>query len=424
MLTTKKAELISILRNVKWIAFALALGIDSGIVFALLVSTSKAYLVDNHFSLELIGLSSLIVMPYSLKYLWSSSVDYFSIRIFPPTFGQRKGWIVLMQICLFLLIPMIGLIDLKSHKMMLFVLLLVIAIFGATHDVAMQAYRIEVFGANKQGRANSLVIFGFRVGFIISNIFALYLSTIIEWKWVFYVIALFMLPSTIVIWCSTDNKVANKQKHKDIKTLLWYNVIYPLILLKKVRNIGFIIIFIAFYKVSDTYIDSMQIAFFINVGFTKTQIAMIAKVVGTASAILGTFAGGLLIDRCRIELCLFMAEILAATSNLLFIIFLYVGVSLPALVTVNMVENICYGISNVVLITYMGTLCNRKFTATHFALMECIAITSRTILASTSGFVSAYYGWFIFFIISALLSIPSLLCIYKISQEGPLHKKQ
>ena len=165
------------------LATVLTIGLNSGIVFAFLVTTTVAYFKDAGLSLAIIGFFSIKTLPFSFKYFWSPFADNYKLRLFPINFGQRKSWILLMQAFLFISIALFGFIDVNQHIIAVLVLLLLIGFFGATHDIALEAYRIELFSKGETGIGNGFVVYGYRVGFIISGIFALYLSTVIAWKY-------------------------------------------------------------------------------------------------------------------------------------------------------------------------------------------------------------------------------------------------
>jgi PAT family beta-lactamase induction signal transducer AmpG len=392
---------------------ALILGVNSGIVYAFLVSTTTAYLKDSGLSLTIIGFFSVSTIPFSLKYFWSPFLDNYKLKLFTDDFGQRKSWIILVQVFLAIAIASFGFIDIASHMSFALALLVAIGFLGATSDISLEAYRIELFSKKESGIGYGFVVYGFRVGFIISGIFGLWISTILAWQYVFIVIATFILPCIAIIAISPDKKVlkinAKKMTYKD-----WFKAYFlePIKVFIKTPNFILILFVIAFYKVSDAYLDSMSLPFLMDIGFSKKEIAEVAKVCNVIGALLGTFLGGVLIIKLKLRVNLLLAETLAAITNFQFLIFLKVEKSLIVLGAINFVESLSYGISNITLITYMSSLCNKKFTATHYAILISISAFSKGLLSPTSGFVAENFGWQNFFIISSAFSIPSILCIY------------
>lgn len=164
----------------------------------------------------------------------------------------------------------------------------------------------------------------------------------------------------------------------------------------------------------------MSIPFLIDIGFTKNEIASIAKTFGILGIIIGTIFGGILLHKFKLGVNLFYAEFVAALTNLQFLIFLKVKKSLFFLGFINFMESLSYGVCNIILITYMSSFCNKNFTATHYAILISLSSLSRSILSPSSGLVAEKFGWQSFFIISTLFSLPSLFCIYICY----LHKKK
>ncbi|WHA05031.1 MFS transporter [Candidatus Bandiella numerosa] len=401
------------LRFLKSLATALTIGINSGLIYAFLVTTTTVYFKDIGFSLVVIGLLSIKTMPYSFKYLWSPFIDSYSVKIFPKNFGLRKSWIISMQFILFISIGSFGYINAENNIYLLVMGLIFIGLIGATYDIAMEAYRIELFSKSTSGIGNAFVVYGFRIGFVISGIFGLFLSTIIEWKYVFVILSLFILPCIVVVYFSDDKIRYNEEKRK-LNYKIWFgnNFIEPIKILITIPKFALVLTTVAFYKASDAYLDTMAIPFLMDIGFSKNDIAGVAKICGIIGVIIGTFIGGILITKTQFKFNLIFAEILASITNLQFLIFLTIKNNIVVLGVINLIESISYGMSNIILITYMSSLCNKKYIATHYAILISFSGLVRLFLSPTSGFVVETYGWYNFFVVSSLLSIPSLFCIY------------
>ncbi len=400
---------------------ALVLGINSGLIYALLGSTMTAYLTDMKIELVTIGFLTLRMMPYSLKYIWAPGVDSLKLNFFPAHFGQRKSWIMSMQILLVILIASLGLIDPSLNLPLFFCMVFVTAFVAATYDIAMDAYRIELFKKAVSSQGNSFVMLGWRIGLITSAAFGLYLSAFVSWNWVFIILAAFIFPCIAVVYFSEETRVfASSPKAFTFK--IWYkeHFVQPFKSFIKLPDFYMIILLIAFYKMSDGYLEAMLIPFLREIGFSKTEIATLSNTTAIFASICGTFVGAYLFDRYNIIKVLFGAEILAAATNLLFIILANTGNVPEFLVPIAFLESFCSGICNVVLICYMSSLCQNRFTATHYAILISISGLSRTLMSSSSGLVANYLGWEQFFIISTLLSIPSLICISYFLNKGTI----
>jgi PAT family beta-lactamase induction signal transducer AmpG len=223
----------------------------------------------------------------------------------------------------------------------------------------------------------------------------------------------FLVPSLLVICFSKDNRIV-AEEHSALRFRFWIkeNFIKAIAILFKRKKIIYIVFLLGFYKVSDAYVDTMLIPFLTQVGFYKVNIAT-AKMIGIITGILGTFVGVKIIHKVGMMWSLLSAEILAAITNLLFLFLIYFEKNKTLLYVINGAESFFGGIANIVLISYMSSMCNnKKFIASHYALLASFSIVFRVLLSSTSGWLVVEMGWLQFFIISALLSTPSLLCMY------------
>lgn len=396
--------------NLRNLLTSLFLGLNSGLCYALIGSTFTAYLHDNHINLAIIGLLSCRLLPYSFKYLWAPFVDNLNISIFPKDFGQRKMWIISAQILLMIAIFSLGFVDIKDNFKFVFVLSFIIALLAATHDIAMEAFRIELFNKEYMHKASLANLIGFRIGLIITGAGGLFISHFIAWNYIFMIAASLILPCIWFVYRSKDMRVIDNPK---INITMWSKkfLLEPLLVLFKIPNFMLTISVIAFYKLSDNYLDTMLIPFLSEIGYSKIQIASVVQTMSIGASITGAVIGSYLIGKVNVIKNLFYIEILAALSNLCFLSLINSKVDYSHVLVIIIVENLISGISNIVLINYMSSLCDRKFTATHYAILVSISGIFRTIISSSSGFIALNYGWINFFIISALLSIPSLIAL-------------
>lgn len=360
-----------------------------------------------------IGFLTIRALPYHSKPLWAPIIDNVGLPFFSNNFGHRKSWILVLQCALIISIISLGLLDITTNFALVVFVIVITAVLAATHDTAMDAYRIELFASTQEARGTAFVIYGFRGGLFASGVLGLYLSSLIGWQWTFITMALLIIPSMVIVFLSKDHKkTPPRPKHIHFNHWLKDSFLKPLEALRKIPNFYIIIALIGFYKLSDGYLDSMLMPFLMDLGFSKPEIATYATPVMILAGLLGTYAGSFFIARNHLITNLFCAELLAAITNLTFIILAIIGKSGFLLICVSFLESFCSGISNIILIHYMSVLCNRKFTATHYAILVCISGLTRTLLASTSGLVVIEAGWVNFFIISTFLSVPSLFCIF------------
>jgi PAT family beta-lactamase induction signal transducer AmpG len=393
--------------------YAFSVGISSGLVYAFLVTSSVAYMQEFGVSLVIIGFFSIKMLPYSCKYFFAPYIDHYKLNFFPPSFCMRKSWMLLMQMFLIVDIAGFGFIDIQQHIYFALALLTIIALLGAVYDIALQAYIIELFSAKDLSLGDSALIYGFRLGMVFSGVIALLLAATLQWKFVFMWTALGITPCMFFVYLAPDVKIQRKKiKILDYRRWFFDYFVEPLLLFWRKKHFLMLVMIVTFYKVSDAYLDTMLIPFFLKRGFSKEEIALAAKTVGMIGTILGVFIGGaVFLRRWNIAFILFFAECLAALTNLQFIIFMYIENNFYILAAANFLESFSYGISNVVLMTFIGRLCDKRFTATHFALLSSISAFGRVLLSPSSGVIAENLGWNVFFIVSAALSVPALICI-------------
>ncbi|MFV9875809.1 MAG: MFS transporter [Rickettsiales endosymbiont of Dermacentor nuttalli] len=386
---------------------ALTLGVNSGLNYALIDTLITAYFNDARINLVVIGILSLRLIPYYIRCLWAPIVDRVSIKLFPKDFGHRKGWTLFTQAILIVLVVILSFINITDKFILTVIIIFIIAFTAATYDISMEAYRIELFEKSALNLGSSYTVVGFRIGLLISGAFGLYLSSILSWQYTFIIISLFIIPCMGIVLFSKDINIQTQGDYR-LKQEFWLSFKS----LFKQPMFTFVFVIISFYKVSDGYLDTMILPFLMETGFSKGEIASVNSVMRLIASICGTFVGGYIVRNAIKAKHLFYTEILAALTNLLFIFLIKIGHNIKVLVGIVCVESFCSGICNIMLINYMSNLCNKRFVGTHYAILISISGFSRFILASTSGFVAVNLGWYNFFIVSALLSIPSLLCIY------------
>lgn len=391
---------------------SLVLGVTSGICFALMVSTFTAYLTQHNVSLELIGILSLRTLPYSFKFLWAPIVDNHRLGLFKSKFGHRKSWIIGMQGALIASIILLGYIDIERHIFTGCLIAFIISLLAATHDIAMDGFRIEFAKSAGLKYTNSFVILGFRIGFLISGALALYFSMILSWQYVFMLIALSIIPCMLVIWCVKEKKTDQSKNYTGLRDWAIKNISQPFSSLVHMPRFYLILSVIAFYKMSDGYLSTLLIPFLMKSGFSLQQISLVSETFGLVCFMLGNLIGSHLSQKIHALRNLFLAELLAATTNLTFIILLYNQGNIYYYLMATFLESSCAGIANISLINYMSSLCtNQRYTATHYAFLISVSGITRSIIAATSGILVTNLGWEQFFIFSALLSIPSLIAL-------------
>jgi PAT family beta-lactamase induction signal transducer AmpG len=396
----------------------LALGFASGLPRALTASTLAAYLQDYGISLSAIGLFSLVAIPYSIKFFWSPLLDQFSAPFIFKKLGHRKGWISLINLLIVLTIFSMGAINPADNIYTLALSALLLAFLSASLDIVIDAFRIELLSDEDQGTGAAAAVFGYRLGMLASGAGALYIAHFYDWKLCFEVMSYLMIIGIIA------TMLCREKPHK--KPIIFHSLsswsknafISPLLDFIKRPHAADILLLIVFYKMSDAFAGTLTTPFLMNIGFNKQEIATIVKVYGFAATVIGFFIGGQFIKSLGYNRALFWGVILQMISNLVFVIQANAGHDELVLTLAISVENMASGISSAALVAYISTLCNKSFTATQYALFSALAVTASTVLSSPAGYVAEYTGWITFFVISSILSLPSIYFLNNISKKG------
>ncbi len=394
---------------IKNIIVIFVLGISSGLPIVITASILKALLHDYNIDLKTIGVLGLVTIPYSFKFLWSPLIDYCKIPILDKHFGHRKSWILISQIFLIFFIIILGEINPQTNILLFVIVAFLLAFFSATQDICIDAYRIRILNSNEQGLGASSTIYGYRVGMIISGVGGLYLAELFSWKVSLLIMGLIIIPTALVTIIASKIPDENSER-KNIS--LQQSFILPFKMFLKTENCYLIVVLVALYKLSDAYLGAMTTPFLLDSGYSKIDIANAVKSLGQIGTLTGVAIGGWLVLKIKPGINLFFSEILAMLSNLPFILINILPKNLYILAVVNGFENLTSSISNIAIVAYISNLSKNKYAATYYAILTSIIAIGRTIVSSSSGFLAESVGWNNFFIVSSLLSLPSLICIY------------
>jgi PAT family beta-lactamase induction signal transducer AmpG len=400
------------------IAIIFFLGIVSGLPLALILSTLKVFLVDLNVDIKTIGLFSLIALPYSLKFLWAPIVDSISLPILTKNLGKRRSWIILTQFLLIAAIAALGVFE-GSNVINIAIIAMLIAVFSATQDMAIDAYRIEKIKLENQGIAASFYVYGYRIGMLISGAFALILSEKMSWDKVYYIIAAIMFIGVLTTLLAKEN-LSPATKSSD-SFVGWFKVsaLAPIVDFLKRKNWYLIFSFVILFKLCDAFAGSLTLPFLIEIGFSKVEIATIVKTFGLFATLSGALLGGILIKKIGLIKSLWIAGISQALSNLAFYYQATIGYDAHSLYGVIFVENFSGGIGDAVFVAYLSSLCNVAFTATQYAILVSFASMGRSVLSSSAGVFVAGFGWAKFFLFSSTLALPALILLFLLNRAQP-----
>ena len=384
-------------------AIMVLLGFGSGLPLPLTAGTLQAWLTTAGIDIKTIGLFSLVGLPYTLKFLWSPFMD----RFVPPWLGRRRGWIVSVQILLLIGIAVMALSSPENMPLALAVIALVVAFFSASQDIVIDAYRTDVLPDKGRGLGVAVFIFGYRIAMLVGGALALIMSDRIGWRNTYFFMALFMILGMLGAFAGRepDNKIVPP---RTMQEAVWG----PLKDFFTRRSALIIIIFIILYKLGDAYAGALSTAFLIRgVNFTPTDVGTINKGMGLVATIVGALFGGTLMVKMGLFRSLWYFGILQMVSNLSFMALALIEKSYPAMIIAVAFENLSSGMGSTAFVAFVMALCNKRFSATQFALLSSLAVLGRVVISPTSGYIVSYIGWANFFFFTTVAALPGLLLV-------------
>lgn len=397
----------------KQMLILLALGFASGFPFLLVFGTLTLWLKQAGLTLALIATFSLVKIPYSIKWLWSPLIDNLKLP-YLHKLGRRRSWAVLIQILLLFAIFTMSCINPAQNYGLMAFLACIAAFLSASQDIVLDAYRVECFASQPEKQANGVAIFvlGYRLGLIYSGAGALYLAALYDWNTAYKIMALGGLVGLLAMLYTNEAVVYEYKKQKrKISEFLKSSVVEPFKNFIQNSHWGWIILMVFTYHLSNAYFNPVINPFYDDMGFTKIEIANVMKLYGMIAAISGGIIGGLIIGKIGLKKGLLYFGVLQCFSTLLFSVQAIYGHNMPLFIVVVTLENFISGLATTALVAYVSSLCNKAYTATQYALLSSIMGASRDIFSSTSGVVAQFLGWKMFFVVSALMSLPSLFII-------------
>ena len=392
-------------------AVMLALGFVSGLPFLLVSSTLSLWLKDAGISLAAIGLFSIIKAPYSFKWLLSPLVDQYRLPLF-SRLGRRRGWAVFLQLLLIAALLSMSFTNPKLSPKLFAAWVFLTVLFSAAQDIVLDAYRIERFKPKEQAAGIAVFVFGYRLGAIFSGAGALFLAAALNWSHVYQIMAAGVFIGIITILLTREPENNKASRPYTLRAKIVNAVIKPFADFMKRQHWGMILLFIFLYRMSDAYVAPMAYPFFDDIGFTKVQIASIIKIYGLIATIIGTFAGGIIVSRLGLIKSLVICGFLQGASNLVYVGQVYAGNSAPILMINIFIENISGGMGTAAFVAYLSSLCNKKYTATQYALLSSFMGAARDLFAATSGMVAAAVSWQNFFILTTFMAVPGMLVLW------------
>ncbi|MEM7191845.1 MAG: AmpG family muropeptide MFS transporter [Pseudomonadota bacterium] len=385
------------------------LGFSSGMPLFVLVSLVPAWLRDNGVDLATIGLFALVGLPYTWKFLWSPVMDRFKL----PFLGRRRGWALLTQVLLLLSIGFLGQFNPVDSIETIVWIVFAVALFSASQDIVIDAYRRELLADDELGTGTSFWINAYRLSGLVPGSLALILADHLPWSTVFWVTAFFMgigIVTTILVKEVSDDELAPHTLREA--------VIDPFVEFFSRDGIKAglaILIFLFLYKLGDNMATALATPFYLDMGYSKTEIGSVAKFAGLWAVIAGATIGGAAMLKLSINKALWIFGLVQLLTIIPFIWLSQAGHSLVGLFVVVSGEYLAVGLGTVALTAFMARETSKAFTATQFALFSSLIAVPRTFANATTGFIVENVGWTQFFVICTLLAIPGMLMLFLVA---------
>ena len=386
------------------VAAVFLLSFSSGLPYALLGSTLQAWYTTAGVSLLAIGMLSLIRQPYIFKFLWAPLLD----RFVPFHLGRRRSWILLMQLCLIVVLTIMAFQSPQEAPLFLAALAFIAAFFSATQDIAVDAYRADVLEHRERGFGAAVTTYGYRLALLVSGALALIFAAEIGWRATYLLMAGCMLIETFITFWSP-----NPSEELMPPSTLRAAVVEPFQEFLQRPYAVLILIFLVIYKLSDVLGLALNTTFLLRgVGFTLLELGSITKVLGLLGGLLGSIAGAVMLPSIGMYRSLFYFGFIQMSSNLLFALLAIIGKSYALMSFAVFADYFSGGLCTVAFVALLMALCNRKYTATQYALFSAITSIGQIIAGPWAALMVDQMGWAEFYVWVFVIGIPSLFILW------------
>ena len=434
----------------------LLLGAISGFPWVLIGSSLSLWLKEDGLSRSTVGWAGLIFAVYAFNYLWAPLIDRIQIPYLTKKIGHRRGWIVLMQILILISLFLWSVIDPSENLSLVISVGLLIAIASATQDITVDALRIEQISENEgksMAAGAAMAVVGWWSGYKLGGVLSLFSADFLEnlgfqnyWQLTFLILGILIILMNIGLMFvnetySTERQINQKENDQLIagkfqnsnfltKTITWISGTISGPIISFFKKNGFqialgILGFVFLFKVGEAFLGRMSIIFYKEIGFSKSDIAIYSKTLGWITTVIFTLLGGLFVIRSGVLKAMFLAGILMASTNLLFSLLAWSGKSEILFAIAVIFDDIAAAFATVAFVAFISLLVDRTYTATQYALLASIGTAGRTTLASSSGALVDWLNgdWGVFFILTAIMVIPSLIILWIIRNKLKINEK-
>lgn len=416
---TNWRDAFAVYTNARVIAM-LFLGFAAGLPLLLVFSTLSAWLSDLNISRSAIGFFGWVGVTYSIKVFWAPVIDRVSLPLLTRWLGSRRSWILVAQLSIIVSLSLMSQIDPQNNLILLALLSVWVAFSSATQDVAIDAYRIEAVVEEYQAAMSATYIFGYRIAMLIAGAGALYIADVWSWAVAYSTMACFMVVGVVTVLVIVEpcehkpppieSKLGGSRLAR-LRHWLLVALVAPFTdFFKRNGRFAWIVLaFIALYRLSDIMMGIMANPFYLDLGFTKSDIASIGKVFGLLMTLLGTFIGGVIVARFGVLKPLLAGAVMVALTNVLFAQLAQIGPDKTWLAIVISADNISAGFANATFIAYLSGLTNKHYTATQYALFSSLMTLPGKLFSGFSGVIVDASGYYEFFLYAAVLGIPAII---------------
>ena len=434
----------------------LLLGAISGFPWVLIGSSLSLWLKEDGLSRSTVGWAGLIFAVYAFNYLWAPLIDRIQIPYLAKKIGHRRAWIVLMQILILFSLFLWSLINPSENLALVISVGLLIAISSATQDITVDALRIEQIGENESrsmAAGAAMAVVGWWSGYKLGGVLSLFSAEILEkagfqnyWQLTFLILGVLIILMNIGLMFIHETNDSNRQKIQKendkfisdkfnkinlfTKIITWISGTVSGPIVSFFKKNGFqialgILGFVFLFKVGEAFLGRMSIIFYKEIGFSKSDIAIYSKTLGWITTVVFTLLGGLFVIRSGVLKAMFLAGILMASTNLLFSLLAWSDKSEILFAIAVIFDDIAAAFATVAFVAFISLLVDRTYTATQYALLASIGTAGRTTLASSSGALVDWLNgdWGIFFILTALMVIPSLTILWILKNKIKIYEK-
>jgi PAT family beta-lactamase induction signal transducer AmpG len=422
-------------------------GFSSGLPLLLVYSTLSAWLTEVGVSKTAIGFVSLVGTAYALKFLWSPLVDKLPVPILTRVLGRRRSWMLVSQAVLIVSIYGMASSDPATMDGLWWMIFwaVVVAFASATQDIVIDAYRTEILEDEKLGAGAANLVFGYRVAMLAAGGGALIIADFAGWSTAYMAMAALVLVGVGAVLVNPEPHVRGSRESEILegkgRDFLERNAHLPGLLLRVAawiyaavvcpfaefmsrRGWVVVLLFVALYKYGDALLGVMANPFYLEMGFSKSEIGAVSKGFGLAMTLVGAGLGGVLVARYGILRALLVCGVLQAASNLVFALQAWVGYSIPMLMVTIAAENLSGGMGTTAFVAYLSSLTNVAYTATQYALLSSLMAFARTLFASGSGWLADQMDWISFFLVTTLAALPGLALLIWMLRTFPADSRR